>query len=168
MDKELEKSNYKFCNETLALKVDIENSFLELGRRLWLIREKEMYRPTYDEFHEFCMELKMSKPTICKLINIYETFIHRFKIPEKKLLNAGGWSVVAEILPFVKTKKQVDYWLNKATVLSRNDLRLTLIEKKTGVKEENCEHDKNYYVLKVCRDCKVRLVIEDFNNGREK
>ena len=161
MTKELEKKNYDFCLETIALKGAIEESFLQLGKRLYTIRENEMYLPSYETFDEFSLELKMSRATISKLLNIYQLFIHRFGIPEKRLLQAGGWSNVAELLPVVTTKAMALTWLDKAEALTRADLRIALTAKKTGVDPSDCEHDKDYFVLKVCRICGLKESIKD-------
>ena len=157
----LEKTNYEYCNDTLALKVNIENSFLQLGKRLYTIREKEMYIPQYETFEEFSLEFKMSRATVSKLINIYQLFVLKFGIPEKRLLQAGGWSSVSELLPIVTTKAQAVKWLDKAEVLTRADLRIALMVKKKGIDPSDCEHDKDFFVLKVCRTCGLKQSIDE-------
>jgi len=161
MGSELEKKNYDFCMETIALKSAIEGSFLELGKRLFTIREKEMYLPSYETFEEFSLELKMSRATVSKLVNIYQLFVLKFGIPETRLLQAGGWSNVAELLPVVNTKAQAIKWLEKAEALTRADLRIALTTKKTGIDPADCEHDKDFFVLKICRTCGLKQSIKE-------
>jgi len=155
-----EKENYDFCQQTIELKEDIENQFLVLGQRLLQIREKRLYEAGYETFDLFSMELKMSGSTISKLINIYALFILKYGFEKKKLTQAGGWTVVAEVLPLIKTKEDAKYWLNKASLYSRQDLRIALTEKKTGVDQVKCKH-KDSYTITICRTCALRQKIDE-------
>ena len=153
--------NFKYCLQTIQLKDFIEDRFLELGKRLYEIAEKKKYLPNYETFEEYCMELKMSRPTISKLINIYQKFILDYKLSPKLITGAGGWSVVAETLVVVNSKKTAQKWLAVATGNSRNDLRKSIREEKTGINEYDCKHKKDYYSLDICRECGFRHVTND-------
>jgi|ETNvirnome_2_300_1030623.scaffolds.fasta_scaffold06717_5 hypothetical protein len=157
----LAKKNYDYCNDTIALKSDIETRFLELGHRLWEIRQKELYKPNYETFDEFTLELKMSRATVSKLVNIYETFVKQFGVPQKLLVGAGGWSVVAEVLPLATTKPKAITWLEKAGTLTRADLRKDILVAKGGKDIDDCDHDEDYLILKICRKCKGRIPVEE-------
>lgn len=156
MRAEIIKKNSQYCFETLALKRNIEMNFLELGKRLRKIREEELYKPNYEDFAEFCLEIKLSGPTVSKLINIYDVFVLQYKVSPKVIASAGGWSVIAETLPFVNNKKDAENLLHKATVLTRSDLRRELIELKKGVPMAECKHE-NAYHISCCPDCGIRL-----------
>jgi hypothetical protein len=154
-------SNLNFCHDTLELKGTIENSFLVLGERLLKIRTERLYEPQWQAFDEYVNEMKMSEASANKLISIYQKFILEYKIPSNLLTLAGGWAVVAEILPVV-TKDTVKDWLNKATVLSRQDLRKEVKEARTGIDMSKCEH-KNFYTIRCCRDCGDRIAVHEEN-----
>lgn len=153
--------HYEYIEKTIALKENIERGFLEFGKRLKRIRDERMYEPQYDSFDDFIPELKMSKGTVSKLINIYEKFVVQYKISTVLLLEAGGWTVVAELLPVVRNKTEAKAWLEKAKVLHRPDLRLELKEHKTGIDQATCKHTKDFYTLRICRVCGFRETIKD-------
>lgn len=160
MNESLAKKNTEYCQKTVFFKGEIEKTFLILGQRLMKIRDENLFEPNYETFEEFCREMKMSLATVSKLINIYQRFIVEWNFAPLKLAAAGGWTVVAELLPVVQNKKEAAYWLDIAEHNSRADLRRELNEKQTGITEENCRH-KNKYSIEICRDCKGRRVIDD-------
>jgi len=155
------RRNYMFCEETIELKGSIENKFLELGKRLYDIREENKFMPNYETFEDFCMELKMSPATVSKLVNIYQKFVLTYCLDPQLVANAGGWSVVAEVLPMVTSKTTAKKWLHLANVLSRNDLRKEIKEKTTGIIQYECKHEHTY-LIRICKDCGERQrVYED-------
>lgn len=116
------------------------------------IRDERLFEPQWDTFGIYVSELKMSEPVASKLINIYKRFVLEYNILPEKLLKAGGWSVVAEVLPVVKTKEEAVEWIDKMEVLTKEDIRKEILEKKTGITQQNCKHE-DYYTIKVCRVC---------------
>ena len=158
-------THYDYCQQTLTLKANIEHSFLALGERLKKIRDQRLYEPSWTSFYEYCEEMKMNESTASRLIGIYEKFILEYHFEHQKLLEAGGWSVISECLPVIKSKNDAEEWLHKAKTLSRGDLRKELKEKKTGITETGCRHD--YYMLRVCRKCGEKTrVYDDVDNSR--
>lgn len=147
--------NYNFCEETKLLKNKIENSFLELGERLLKIRDQNLYTPQWSSFTEYVWELKWSEAKASKLINIYQKFVLNYGFPTERLLNAGGWSGLAEVLALVKDKESAEYWLHELEISSRPDLRVKIKEFVTGIEQADCLHPDNY-VLKICRACGLK------------
>lgn len=151
---QLQKLNY--CNDTLALKNSIEIDFLELGKRLKNIRDNRLFESQWESFSEYVLEFKnLSEGTVSKLINIYEKFVVEYGFAPEQIAEAGGWTVLAETLPVVKTAKQAEHWLLQATALTRSDLRRSISEQKTGIEIENCTHPRKY-TLCICPDCALR------------
>lgn len=144
--------NYNYCVETLDLKKEIEGNFVDLGEHLNNIREHNLFEPQWSSFLEFCDELRMSQNMVNKLIQIYKTFVLGYSFTKEEIATAGGWGNLQEILPMITSKKTAVYWLDKASILSREDLRKEVKEEKTGVPMATCKH-KDFYLLKVCRDC---------------
>ncbi len=155
-----EIKDFNFCKETAILKGTIESAFLSLGERLRRIRMERLYQGQWSSFEEYCLDMKMPESTASKLISIYEKFIVNFGIEPELLLAAGGWSSVAEIVPVVHSKEEALYWIDKATVLSRPDLRIEVRIARTGIPPEKCSH-LNSYTLKICRDCGNKEQIHD-------
>lgn len=154
MDRKLAKVNFDYCEETVKLKTELELSYLDLASRLHKIQLNRMYEPNYESFDEFLKEMKISRATANKLINIWVRFVIQFKIKPKLLADAGGWSVVAEILPHAENKKEAEEWLLQAKEYNRQDLRKNLIEHKTGVDMRLCKHEKTVIIkFEHCLKC---------------
>lgn len=152
-----------YCTETIERKVQLEVAFLDFGARLMRIRDEKLYAGQWESFEEFCQELKgTSLTSASRLINIYRVFVQEYAIPEAKIAAAGGWTMLAEALPLIKTKSEALHWLHEATHTHRTDLRRTIKEAKTGKSMAKCKH-KNTYTLRCCRDCGLREKVADEN-----
>lgn len=154
--KEIEKQNHDYCNETLKLKGGIEGSFIELGKRLRTIRDQKKFAPYWESFDGYLDDMRMSKGTASKLINIYERFVLQYQIPIPELA-AIGWSPLSEILPVVQNKTDAVRWVKVAADNPLRELRDEIREHKTGVEMRHCKH-KNVIIIEVCKDCKQRTV----------
>ncbi len=150
------KNNLTYCNDALTLKTSLEQGFLRLGEYLHTIKLKRLWESNWASWEEFSLEFKMSQNSITKLIQIYSTFVLDYRIEGDRVVEAGGWSVIAELLPVIESKKDAEDWLTKAKELTREDLRKEITEKKTGVPMQQCKH-KNTYTIVVCRDCGVKM-----------
>lgn len=169
MDRRLAKVNYEYCTETLSLKNRLELSYLELAERLHKIQLNKMYLPNYDTFEDFCTEMKISLATASKLINIWLRFVIKFKIAPKMLAEAGGWSVVAELLPYAESRTSAERWLRQAKANTRTDLRKSLLEVKTGIDMSTCKHAREEVItFKKCLDCGETHRIYDDEKRLEK
>ncbi len=160
MKKELDK-NYKYCEETIALKDNIEAGFLALAERLYKIRHEELYLPAWEDFDAFCEEMRLNPSTVSKLCNIHTRLVVEMEIPKSTLLSLGGYSDLSEVLVHAKDKKGTIALIEELAPLQRSDRRKLLTEKKTGIEIIDCKH-KNYYIIKICKDCGNReKVYED-------
>jgi len=149
-----EITNENYCQETLNLKQNIEESFLDLGERLFKIREKRLYEPSRESFDDFLMEMKMSSGTASKLINIYVKLVIGYQISVKQIASAGGWSIVAECLPIIKSREEAEEWIAKASFMTQTDIRRDIKEAMTGVQMKDCKHEWETY--RFCHVCKLR------------
>lgn len=150
------QKNLEFCNNAIALKKNLEKSFINLGQYLHEIKEKSLWEANWSSWDEYCLELKMSRNSINKLIQIYSTFVLDYNIGPEKIATAGGWTVVSELLPVIETREQAIEWIHKAQELTREDLRKEVTEAKSGVQQSACKH-KNTYTIVVCRACGIRM-----------
>lgn len=164
MKKEL--ANFDYCNEAIDLKNKLEGSFLELGARLYQIKENSLYEPNWASWVEFTWELKMSDNTINKLIQIYKTLILGYGFNNQQILNAGGWTVVADVLPMITSKKDALRWLNLASTLTRTDLRKEIKEAKTGIDMGDCKHiNTRRIMIEICNICGQKHEIFEGETG---
>lgn len=153
--------NINYCNQALQFEKSLSTQFLTLGEYLFNIRENNLFSPQWESFNEFCMEFRsLSQASISKLANIYKKFVLDYGIPTEKLVATGGWASLAEIIPLIQDQESAEEWIEKATVLSRDDLRKEITEKKTGKDMSQCEHENNYTV-RICRECHDREKIGD-------
>ena len=153
-----ETSKHKFCSEAIGLKQEIEGDYLTLGAMLKKIRDEQLWEAGWSSWDEYIMELKISLATASKIINVYKVFYIEYKIPEKKLVLTGGWSVLAEYLPMIteqSTYQEVKKFVEDASTLSRQDIRRNIIEARNGVDMTTCKHP-NSFKLFCCPDCGER------------
>ncbi len=152
--------NYDYCQEAIALKKTIETSFLSLGERLARIRDDRLFVGQWETFEIFLEDAKVSPATASKLINIYQRFYLEWGFKAQSLVDAGGWSVIATLLPVCRTKDEAQNWLQIAQIKSRSDLEKDIKEQKTGIDMSTCSHGDSYSI-QVCRTCGDRLRIYD-------
>lgn len=155
-----------FCEETINKKKLLEVGWLELCARLKEIRDKEMYKGRWENFEDFLQDPQMGldKGTASKMITIHEKFIVEYKMSPERIANVGGWSKIAEILPAVKNKKSAEDWIDKASSLSKSDLRKEVQEERTP-DSIGCKHKNEYKVVMVCcKDCGNKEVEKYLSN----
>ena len=156
-----ETGRLKYCDETIAFTKTIEASFLELGRRLKVIRDERLYEVSWEDFASYLMEFRnLSESSASKLINLYEVYVLRYAFPVKRIADVGGWSLLAEALPVIKDKQSAEHWLTQATLLTRTDLRREIKEAKTGKEMRKCDHKKRY-VFSYCPTCGLKERIHE-------
>lgn len=165
MDTKLAKTNFDYCRATIKLKNDVELSYLDLASRLYKIHAEKMYEPNYEDFQEFLDEIKVSKTNAYNLMTIWERFVIQFNFKPKLLADAGGHTVIAEILPYSDSKAKAIKWLRQATYSSRRDLRIMLKEASTGVDMSSCKHDNKVVItFTECETCGDRERVYDHEN----
>lgn|SRR3990167_6076352 len=154
MDKRLAQVNFSYCEETIKLKTDLELTYLELASRLHKIQSERMYEPNYDDFGDFLEDIKLSPSVATKMVKVWETFVLKFKVPLKKIADAGGVYQAYEVIKFVDSRKSAEEWLLKAKTFSRADLRKDKLEAITGIDMATCKH-KDRTIIKFwrCNKC---------------
>lgn len=150
-----------FCTDTIELKERAEIEFLELGRRLCEISRGRLWRGGWDSWEEYLHELRMSQGTASKLMRIYQLLVERHGFSPANIASAGGWTVVAEVLPAMKEKHEAERWMDLARRLSRTDLRRTFHEETKETNMLTCRHTDTY-LLRICNECGLKMkVFED-------
>lgn len=124
---------HEYCEETIALKDKLENSFLELGERLTKIRNEQVYiKAGYESFALFLWEIKMTESVASKIITVYENLVLRFGVDKEKIIAVGGYSIAYPIAQMVKSKEEAEHWLEKGSLLNKKDLEDEIRELKKG------------------------------------
>ena len=141
-----------YLKETIQLHSNIGVAFLELGERLHKIREDKLYFGEYDSFEEFLLTAKITKGTASKLITVYETFQLKYKLPIKKLVGIGYSSLYA-IAVHVDSKEKAEEWVERASMLTRDDLQDSLREEARP--SRGCAHT-DIRIVEACNQCSHR------------
>lgn len=155
-------SNYNYCQKVIELKKNIEIAFLTLGEYLYNIREKHLYESQWGSFSEYLDEIKMADSVASRLIKVYTKLILEYQIEPEKIAQAGGWSNAYEIVQLSPTKEKAEDWLDEVAIKMPKDIKIALREAKSGIKEEECEHD--LYTIRCCRKCSYKERIYEENS----
>jgi hypothetical protein len=140
-----------YCEDTILLRDKIEESFLELGARLFKIRNEELFKGQYESYPLFLEELKISESVASRLVTVWRTFVDEYQLSPAKLLRIG-WSDLYQVSRVTKDKDEVLELIEKGQVLSSGDLRKEMLEVSTGIEMAQCDHPQAY-VIKVCPTC---------------
>lgn len=147
---------YAYCEETIKIKGDIEKGYMVLCARLHKIKEERLYEASYSSWSLFLDELKIDRATAERMVKIYDTFVVRYGISPAKIEGAGGWSVVAELLPISNSKEEAEEALDYATGALKKDVRIFVHSKRYGKDTEKMCRHPNTYLVRICRDCADR------------
>lgn len=159
----IEKVQYDYCQEAINQKNKIEKQFWTLAEMLHKIKTDGLYLSGWSSWEEYCMEFKgFSKRSMDKIIQLYKVFILEHKVSVNELQDSGGWALLAEALPHVHSKKDAKEWIEKSKILTLQDIRKELKERKTGISMVHCKH-RNTYTIRVCEDCGERIRIYEDN-----
>jgi len=150
------KPTISYCEETIALVHNIEGAFIALGERLHRIRNERMWEGRWDSYEDYLSEINISPAKASKITSIYEKYVLEYNVPQDKLVKVG-WSSLYSLLPAVKDKESANEWVDKASVLRREDIEDEIRDIKLGAP---CPH-KNTEILKleICKDCGKRWKI---------
>ncbi|MDQ5927632.1 MAG: hypothetical protein QG633_70 [Patescibacteria group bacterium] len=110
----------EYLRETIDVVRQIETRFLELGARLYSIKEKQLWRETYDSFPEFLKAAKISEGMASILSSIHKNYIVEGNVDAKRLEGAG-YSNLYESIPFIETEG-IESAVIKAQTLSRSEI----------------------------------------------
>jgi len=151
----------KFIDETVRLWHGIQRAYFHEGTRFKQIRDERIWEQAgYSSFDALLdEEFKTSESRVSQLIGICDLFSN---VPQQKLIEAGGWSNLAEIVPLVRKGEDAEKWVDLVILHTRENLRALKAEQQTGVKEEECDHHDSF-IIRVCRTCgqKFRIYEEE-------
>jgi len=115
------------------LRYRAEDTFLELGKELYEFEGQKQYLDLgYTTFEQYLAQpdVNIGRTMAFMLKGVYKTYVLDLEVQHAELLLAGHEKLY-QVRPYV-TPDNVDEWVNKASTLSRSDLRQVLIEKKYG------------------------------------
>ena len=114
-------------SKVVKLKDDINSSFLELGRLLWVIKDGRLFELLdYETFESYLAqpELSFDRSSVYRLIRIHEELVLKRGVALCDLKKIA-WSKLDRIIPYLKDDN-LEEMLEKAEHLSRSDLQQEL------------------------------------------
>lgn len=123
-------NNKDYLQETLELVEQIETRYLELGARLYKIKEEKLWQLQYDSYQEFLEDAHINPGHASILVSIHKTYVVDNKITFQKL-GGLGYSNLYEAIPLVE-KKGVDEAIIMASTLTRSEIKDEVRDEKHG------------------------------------
>jgi hypothetical protein len=136
-----------FLRETVDLVRQIETRFLELGARLFRIREKELWKGTYDSYQEFLDVARISPGNASILASIHRHYVVEGNISPEKLAGIG-YSNLYEAIPLIE-REGVKAAVTKAETLTRSEIK----DEVRDVKHGSHDHSVGTERWGVCEKC---------------
>ena len=134
----------EFLRETLDLVKRIETNFLELGGRLYEIREKNVWRASYEAWDDFLVASRLSKSTASKLISVFEAYVVEGGVSQETL-EGVPYSLLYEAIPLIENHG-VPMTVAKVKLLTRSEIKEEVREEKHG----DCQHTETIHICAAC------------------
>lgn len=135
-----------YLRNTVDLVQQIETRFFELGKRLYTIKEKELWREAYSSYHEFLEAAKVNPSMASRLTRIHEVYIIEGKRDIKELAHIG-YSNLYEAIPLIQ-RDGVEATVVRAETLSRSEIVDEVKEQKFGEHNHEPKDDARYAFCK--------------------
>jgi len=144
-----------FLRDTIDVVRQIETRYLELGTRLFRIREERLYLGTYDTFAEFLEAAKIGQGMASILASIHKVYVLEGHVEPERLAGVG-YSNLYSAIPLVE-KEGIESAVVKATTLSRSEIKDEVREAEHGVHEHNIGQDR----FGICDTCKKWIKLNE-------
>lgn len=146
-----------FCLETMDLRNKLGLGMIEYSKRLSTIYRQRLWEGKWDSWEEYLFDIKEDPSVASRLRRLYELMIEEHGFPPERVVKAGGWSRLAEVLPMLKEKQSAEKWLGLCErAMTKTDIRRDYHEHKHGTDMLSCRHE-NSYLLRICEDCGIRV-----------
>lgn len=136
-----------YIKDTILLVKAIENRFLDLGERLYNIKEGELWSSTHSSFNEFLAEAGVRHGMASMLVKVYRTYVVEGKKSPQELAGVG-YSNLYEAVPLIESKG-LDGAIALATTLTRSEVIQEAKEGKHG-KHDCLIGEERWGVCKTC------------------
>jgi hypothetical protein len=145
----------EYVRQTIDLVSQIETRFLELGKRLYTIRTKELWREMHESYTDFLEEARISPSMASMLYSIHRNYIvdgHQ----KMESLTGIGYSNLYEAIPLIE-RDGVATAIVKAETLSRSEIKDEVREEKHG----NHRHKVGIERWGTCETCGKFIRIDE-------
>lgn len=136
-----------YVRDTIDLVRQIETRFLELGARLYRIREEKLWNGTYETYYEFLDAAHINQAMASMLYSIHEHWIVKGKrTPEQ--LEGIGYSNLYKAIPLIE-ERGIRKALDAASTLTRGEIEDEVRDQKHGAHRHKVGTDR----WGVCEKC---------------
>jgi hypothetical protein len=111
----------EYLRDTIDVVRQIETRFIELGARLFNIRQNRLWQGTYNSYPEFLKAARISEAQASIFANIHKYYVLEGGIKEERLAQIG-YSNLHASLPLIE-KEGVESAVVKAMTLTRAEIR---------------------------------------------
>ena len=125
------KAAVEYVRDTIDLVKQIETRFLELGARLYHIRENKLWQDTYDSYYDFLESAHINQSMASMLYGIHDHFVVKGGKTQEDLRGIG-YSNLYKAIPLIESRG-VDRALTTAKTLTRGDIEDEVRDEKHGV-----------------------------------
>lgn len=119
-----------YVRETIDLVKQIETRFLELGARLYRIKEEKLWLNTYDSYQEFLDTAHINPGHASILASIHKHYVVDGGKKQETLAGIG-YSNLYEAIPLIEAEG-VDSAVVKASTLTRAEIKDEVRDEKHG------------------------------------
>jgi hypothetical protein len=137
---------YNLVNEIAKAKRAIGLSFLLIGRNLYAIKEKNLFKyygEHIESFNDFLKEINIKRASGYNYIAVYKTF---GQIIEQKNLDVE-YTRLLKLLPIVKKKGEKEEWLYKAQDLPVEAFANEIREAKGKIPMDKCDCPEDEQII---------------------
>lgn len=135
----------------------VDTNYLDIGRLLWRVNEKNLYQlGNYESFDEYVEnELGFKRRKAKYLVSIWKRLRAELGVKKEKIEKVG-WTKAKVILPVVN-EENVERWLDKAKVMSVPELAAEVAQARGKEEKEKPEEDQY-------KTFTVRLAMPQYEN----
>lgn len=142
-----------YVRDTIDLVKSIETRFLELGARLYKIREEKLYLDTYDSFQEFLDSAHIKAGNASILAKIHKVYVVEGGRSTKELAGIG-YSNLYEAIPLIE-RDGLEATVVKAETLTRSEIIDEVKEQKHGIHNHVPKDDVRFAVCECGKFIKI-------------
>lgn len=137
----------QYVRETIDVAAQIESRFIELGARLYRIREQKLWADSYEDYTDFLDAAHINPSMASMLYSIHKNYVvDGHKDPEK--LAGIGYSNLYEAIPLIE-REGVSSALVKAETLTRSEIKDEVRDQNHG-EHEHLVGDEQWGKCNVC------------------
>lgn len=140
--------NEEYLRQTKELVTSIQTRFLELGARLFKIREERLWEGSFDSYPEFLESARISESQASIFANIHKHYVLEGGIPQERLARIG-YSNLHTAMPLIEARG-IEEAVVQAQTLPREEIKDNIRGLKFGDKHIHIPKDDKRFAFCQC------------------